>query len=200
RDDRTLRGVRHGTEDVVPAPRLNRVAGVVALPGLERAPLVAHRNAGRGAATFGHENQANAERPETLRLRHDVGKRVVSLAVGEHDHDPIGELGPRADQLRALPQRPRQSGTARGRDPGGERGPYRLLGPQGGATDPSAPGPRGPEPDRAAQQRRQREYHGRVEAHQGTRTASVAANTISSPSATRPSASGTRYDSSNRRY
>src|SRR6266566_2799139 len=308
RDDRTLRGVRHGTEDVVPAPRLNRVAGVVALPGLERAPLVAHRNAGRGAATFGHENQANAERPETLRLRHDVGKRVVSLAVGEHDHDPIRELGPRADQLPALPQRPRQSGTALGRDPwverievqperravdrerrqdvarpcehhepqmiavqvrhqpaglaygaaqaarahilgehrardvdrerereaarlrhdvlfppagtgerdeaqkggdgerrrsepsGCERGPYRLLGPQGGATDPSAPGPRGPEPDRAAQQRREREYHGRVEANQGTRTASVAANTISSPSATRPSASGTRYDSSNRRY
>src|SRR2546427_1417835 len=60
------------------------------------------------------------------------------------------------------------------RSPSGcEGGPYRLLGPQGGATDPNAPGPRGPEPDRAAQQRREREYHGRVEARSEEHTSEL---------------------------
>src|SRR5207245_1809213 len=160
---------------------------------------------------------------------------------------PTPEPAPHAHQPPALPQRPRQSGTAFGRDPWVERievQPERravdrerredvarpcehhepqmiavqvLHQPAGlayGAAQAARAHILGEHRARDVDREREREAarlrHDvlfppagtgeRVEAHQGTRTASVAANTISSPSATRPSASGTRYDSSNRRY
>ena len=49
---------------------------------------------GRGAA-FADDDQADARLLERLRLTHDLGQRVVRLAVGEHDQHAVGRVGGR---------------------------------------------------------------------------------------------------------
>src|SRR6185312_4020504 len=132
---------------------------------------------------------------------------------GEHrarDIDRDDEIEPAGFRDDALftPTRPGQRDRReRGGDPQrrsaeparAARDARRGFRPGGGAPDPRAPCPRGCRPDDGPEDRGEHDDNRRVECDHGTRTANVAATTISSANASSPIASGQRYASSYRR-
>ena len=69
-----------------------------------------------GRRPLGHHDQVDARRLQRLGLAHDVGQRVVGLAVGEDHEHPVGRVGGGAEELAALGEHAREIRAAFARE------------------------------------------------------------------------------------